>query len=197
MRKSIVITLLLVFTTLFVTAQTPKIGFIDWDSIHNQVDLYKTHEIEVARFKAFITEMHSLKVINFQFLVDSFHQSARSCFPTREQEKIYEIYEIYEKRINNTMKNIEAFETAMPKITNEFETKSKEWADDFLKLKIRYYADSQSFKAVYGVNKLLFNRDDFNKKIIELINKDENAKEAQMYFFKFLNNKIKFDYNLE
>jgi RecJ-like exonuclease len=51
---------------------------------------------------------------------------------------------------------------------------------------MRYYIDSQGLSNI-----------NFNKKIIELINKDENAKEAQMYFLKFLNNKIKFDYNLD
>lgn len=194
MQKSILLTLLLCFTAIFSTAQTPKIAFIDWDSIHNQVDLYKTHEIEVARFKAFVQEVDSLKVIHFEFLVDSFHNVARSCFPTKEQELMYENHP---KRINDAIKEIEIFEASLPKIIKEFESKSKQWADDFLKLKIRYHADLQGFKYVYGVNKLLFSREDFNKKIIESINRDENAKEAQAYFIKFLNNKIKFDYNLE
>jgi hypothetical protein len=197
MQKSILLTLLLTFTYLFSAAQTPKIAFIDWDSIRNQVDLYKTHESEVERFKAFIAEMDSLKVVHFQTSAASYTDTYQrySCSGWSPQMQKY-FYGLREK-LEVERSKIELFESLMPKITDEFTNKSKEWADDFLKLKIRYYADSQGFKSVYGVNKLLFNRDDFNKKIIETINKDENAKEAQAYFIKFLNNKIRFDYNLE
>jgi hypothetical protein len=115
----------------------------------------------------------------------------RSCFESLS------IIDEWKAELGVEKNRIEKFEQLMPKMTTEFETKSKEWTDDFFKLKIRYYADLQGFKSVYGNDKLLYNRDDFNKKIIELINKDENAKEAQRYFLNFLINKIKFDYNLE
>jgi hypothetical protein len=195
MNKRILIIAFFFFSLQLSVAQTPsKIAFIDWDSIRNQVDLYKINELEIARFKAYIQEIDSLKVTEFAFLSDSISKVHLSCMPSIAQQKAFEELK---NRKNIEVKKIELFEELIPKITNEFETKSKEWIDDFFKLKIRYYADSQGFKAVYGINKLLYNRDDFNKKIIELINNDENAKEAQMYFFKFFNNKIKFDYNLD
>lgn len=194
MNKLIPIVALFFFSTKLLSAQSAsKITFFDWDSIHSQVDLYKTNELEIARFKAFIQEKDSLKIIQFQTnyhrLLDIYERHSCSQLPNK--------IDTLKAELENEKNKIEKFEELMPKIINEFEAKSKEWADDFFKLKVRYYADLQGFKAVYGINKLLFDRDDFSKKIIELINKDENAKEAQLYFLKFLNNKIKFYYNLE
>ncbi len=198
MNKLILIIALILFAPQFLMAQTAsKIAFIDWDSVRNQVDLYKINQLETEKFKAFLQEIDSLKVIQFQDLVSSYTTTyvGASCSPF--SPKTQKMFDDMKLDLENQRSKIEKFEELMPKINLEFETKLKEWTDDFFKLKIRYYADLQGFKAVYSVNKLLYNSDNFNKKIIELINKDENAKEAQLYFLKFLNNKIKFDYNLD
>jgi hypothetical protein len=38
---------------LFSKAQSSEIAFVDWDSIRNQVDLYKTNELEIALKRLF------------------------------------------------------------------------------------------------------------------------------------------------
>jgi hypothetical protein len=117
MNKLVLIIALFFFSPPFIKAQTPKITFIDWDSIRNQVDLYKINEREITRFNEFLGYKDSVKITQFQILTDSFtRHSLNTCYPSP----------IFMNKCLLEQKKVIEFDSLIQKVAIEFSNKSKE-----------------------------------------------------------------------
>ena len=197
--KTLMFYLLSVFVSVY--GQNTQIALVDLDSVYEQVGFFKENNTFLKNIKADYEAKDSVMILKFVNSCKEFEKNYANCC------YCFQIVDKEKQILTQEGQRIMKFDSAVTKFPTVLSNHLKSWSDDYIKQKVRLYAQLNNVKTILSspLASIFTNLSPSNglqikpitDDIITFIKNDDIWKEALTDYRTFITNKVLFDYGLK